>query len=380
MRTHSSEAGFTLAELLVATAISLVVIGTAMMTFKDAVAMTGTASYMADTSLNLRAGVNLLIRDLEGTGRGIPTGGIPIPSGGNAGPVRRPSPPLSNYTFDNINATTISAVTTGSGKGPTIDQQPTDIVTLLMIDPLIDEVLAPAPPVGQPTTRVPLVVSTAGAPLNPTEILANDGSSFALNASKKWLSGDPTNNIPPINKGDLLMFVDANGQYAIQTVTRTDATHAYFDQNTDDPFAFNQRGLATAGTIMQMIPQPIPANTNVTLTVYRLLMYTYYVDPNGGTPRLMRQYNFGTPQALAGVVEDLQLAYDIVDGTVNPTAIDDLPYTANNVTYSANQIRKVSVHIGVRSETMALKPRDYLRTHLSTVVTLRQLAYVDRYK
>jgi len=40
----------------------------------------------------------------------------------------------------------------------------------------------------------------------------------------------------------------------------------------------------------------------------------------------------------------------------------------------------VSVHIGVRSETMALKPRDYLRTHLSTVVSLRQLAYVDRYK
>ena len=70
-------------------------------------------------------------------------------------------------------------------------------------------------------------------------------------------------------------------------------------------------------------------------------MYTYYVDPNNGIPRLMRQYNFNTPQALAGVVEDLQLSYDLVDGTVNPTSIDDLPYTVSGVTYSANQIRKV---------------------------------------
>jgi hypothetical protein len=369
MRTHSSEAGFTLAELLVATAISLVVIGTAMMTFKDAVAMTGTASYMADTSLNLRAGINLIIRDLEATGRGIPTGGIPIPSGGNVS-VMRPSPPLSQYTFDNVNLTTLSAVTTGSGKGPTIDRQPTDMVTLLMVDPLLDEVLAPVPPVGQPKAQVPLILRPAGTP-GTVDVIAADGSSFTLNPSKQWLAGDVTNNIPPVNKGDLLMFYNTSGQYAIQTVTRVDTTHAYFDTNTDDPFGFNQR-TAPGGTIVQILGS--------NLTVRRVLMYTYFVDPSNGTPRLMRQYNFGTPQALAGVVEDLQLQYDIVDGTVNPTAVDDLPYTANNVIYTANQIRKVSVHIGVRSETMALKPRDYLRTHLSTVVSLRQLAYVDRYK
>jgi hypothetical protein len=371
MRTHSSEAGFTLAELLVATTISLVVIGTAMMTFKDAVAMSGTASYMADTSLNLRAGINLLIRDLEGTGRDIPIGGIPIPSGGNAGAVNRPSPPGLAYTFDNINATTISAVTTGSGRGPTIDQQPTDIVTLMSVDPLIDEVLAPPPPPNTPRARVPLVVSPPGAPGNVGDTIAADGSSFTLGPSKIWLAGDLTNNIPPINKGDLLMFVNAFGQYAIQTVTRVDSTHAYFDSNADDQFSFNQRN-AAAGSIVQIL--------GTALTVRRVWMFTYFVDSNNGTPRLMRQYNFGTPQALAGVVEDLQLSYDIVDQSVNPTGVDDLPYTANGVTYSANQIRKVTVHIGVRSETMALKPRDYLRTHLSTVVSLRQLAYVDRYK
>jgi hypothetical protein len=50
------------------------------------------------------------------------------------------------------------------------------------------------------------------------------------------------------------------------------------------------------------------------------------------------------------------------------------------VTYSANQIRKVNVHIGVRSETMSMRVHDYLRSHMSTVVSIRNLAYVDRYK
>jgi hypothetical protein len=94
----------------------------------------------------------------------------------------------------------------------------------------------------------------------------------------------------------------------------------------------------------------------------------------------MRQYDNSTPQALAGVVEDLQLTYDVVDGTVNPTDVADLPYTLNAVPYSANQIRKVTVRIGVRSEVMSMRLHDYLRSNLSTVVSIRNLAFVDRYK
>jgi type II secretory pathway pseudopilin PulG len=368
MRTYQSESGFTLAELLVATTISLVVIGTAMTTFKDAVAMTGSATNMADASLNLRAGINLLVRDLMATGRDIPTGGIPIPTGAGAGPVNRPSPPGLAYVFGTNGATTLSAVTTGFELGPMINNQATDIITVLMHDPLLDEVLAPAT---TPRGHVPLILSPAGSP-GAVDTMAADGASFTLNPSRTWLNGDPTNNIAPPMKGDILMFVNPGGT-AIQTVTRTDSTHVYFDSNSDDLFSFNQRG-AAAGTVMPLIANNSP------ITVYRIWMYTYFVDPNNGTPRLMRQYNFSTPQALAGVVEDLELTYDIVDQSTNPTGVHDLPYSANNVTYSANQIRKVTVHIGVRSETMALKPRDYLRTHLSTVVSLRALAYVDRYK
>jgi prepilin-type N-terminal cleavage/methylation domain-containing protein len=370
MRIHKSEHGFTLMELLASTAIGLVVIGTAMTTFKDSLGMTNTASGIADTTQNLRGGTNLLIHDLVLAGLGIPTGGIPIPSGAGSRPIVRPSPLGLGYNFDNVNATTMTAITTGSNLGPVVDNQQTDIVTLLSIDPILDSCLGG-----------PLSVKPFGTGAGSPEI-AVDGSSIAIVNNNNvrcpdgsggwnggWLTGNSTQ--APIMKGDLLLFTDPNGRNAIQTVTSTDATNAYFAQNANDGFGFNQPA-AAAGSITQLLGSA--------LSVQRVIMYTYYVDPNNGTPRLTRQYNMGTPQALAGVVEDLQLSYDLVDGVTNPTDVSDLPYTVNGVTYSANQIRKVSLHIGVRSETMSLRLHDYLRNHLSTVVSIRNLAYVDRYK
>ena len=363
MRTTTSDAGFSLLELMAATALGLLVIGTAMTTFKDAMGMTNVATNLADASQNLRGGMNLLVRDLTEAGRGIPIGGIPIPSGAAAGPINRPSPPGLAYTFDNVNATTLTAITTGHDKGPAVDhlgRVPTDMITMLTVDPVLDSALNGA-----------LQVQPSGAAGNVPK-LAADGSAFTLTANEAtWITGDPQNGRPAINKGDLLMFMDVNSNAAIQTVTRVQDSTVFFDSNGDDPFSFNQRNV-TAGSITQILGQ--------TLSVQRVTMYTYYVDPGNGAPRLMRQYNNSTPQALAGVVEDLALSFDLVDGSVNPTAVVDLPFTLGAVMYSANQIRKANVHIGVRSETMSMRVHDYLRSHMSTVVSVRNLAYVDRYK
>ncbi len=159
----------------------------------------------------------------------------------------------------------------------------------------------------------------------------------------------------------------------MQTVTSTSGTTIRFAQGASDPFNFNQRSV-TAGSITQILG---PA-----LTVQRVLMITYYVDSTTveGEPHLMRQQNFSTAQALAGVVEQLQLKYDLVDEDANPVDIPDLPVTIGTVTYSANQIRKVTVEVGVRSQTLSPKTHDYLRSYVSTVVSLRNLAFVDRYQ
>jgi hypothetical protein len=235
---------------------------------------------------------------------------------------------------------------------------------MLTIDPILDACLGS-----------PLSVRPAGTPGN-VPVIAVDGSSFDVgnnvgctDGNGGWRIGNSTQ--APVVQGDLLLFTDPNGRNAMQTVTRTDNTIVYFESNASDRFGFNQPG-ASAGSISQILGQA--------LSVQRVVMYTYYVDPNNGTPRLMRRYNMGEAQALAGVVEDLQLTYDLVDGSVNPTNVDDLPYSLNSVTYSANQIRKVGVHIGVRSETMSSRLHDYLRNHLSTVVSIRNLSFVDRYK
>lgn len=348
-RSISSERGFTLVELMIASALTMVVMSVAFRMFADGLALNDAVTRLADSSQNLRAGTNLLVRDLLEAGRNIQVGGIAIPSGAGATAIKRPGPAV--YTFDNATATTLTALTTGEAKGPTIDGQTTDMITIVLDDPFL------APLHIYPSNK-------AGS----FPKLSADGSSFNVGPSAAWIQGDVPNGIAPIKVGDLIYFL--NNGTTIQTVTRVDAANVYFDNN--DPFNFNQRG-AAAGNITQML--------GTEMDIRRVLMFTYYVlEESPGVPRLMRQLNFFPAQALAGVIEDLQLSYDIVDGTFNPTSIPNLPYTANSVTYTANQIRKVNVHVGVRSETLNPRTKDYLRNHLSTVVSIRNLAYVDRYK
>jgi hypothetical protein len=117
--------------------------------------------------------------------------------------------------------------------------------------------------------------------------------------------------------------------------------------------------------------------------VYRVHMLTYHVDntTTPGTPRLVRMLNHYTPpQPLAGVVEDVDISYDLVDGVTNPTNIKSLPYTVGPITYTANQIRKVNLHVGVRSSLRSTEHHDYLHNHMTTVVSIRGLSFSDRYK
>ena len=355
MSTRTSERGFSLLELLLSTSIALVVIGTALAAFMDGVEINDIASQMADSSQNLRSGANLLVRDLMQAGRGIPTGGISIPlASGGATAIRRPSPLGASYFFDNTTSTTLSAVTTGAALGPLVNGRATDIVTLLMVDSILDDFL-----------DQPLQVNVPATPLAP------DGSSFSVGANTGWISGDPLNGRTAVKAGDLILFTNPNGNTAIQTVTRVDASNVYFEANGSDTFNLNQRAVA-AGSITQIL--------GTVLTAQRVLMYTYYVDVSGTAPRLMRKVNHSTGKALVGVVEELALTYDLADGVTNPTNVRDLPYTALGVTYSANLIRKATVKMGVRSETMSVRRRDYTRNQLSTVVSLRNLAFVDRYR
>lgn len=346
-----SDQGFSLVELMVASVITMAVLGITFRTFADALSLNQAVAQVADSSQNLRVGTNLLVRDLMEAGRNIPVGGIAIPSGAGATPIHRPGPDAS-YTFDNVTQTTLNAITTGDARGPSVDGQVTDIVTILLDDSVLG----------------PLNVYPSNNANNVAK-LSVDGTSIAVGPSLSWLHGDATQGIAPIAVGDLIFFSSPVGS-TIQTVTKIGASTISFEAG--DPFNFNQIG-AAAGNITRLL--------GTIMTVRRVFMYTYYVhEDEPGVPRLMRQLAFYPAQAMAGVVEDLQLSYDLVDGVNNPAGVPGLPYVGNGVTYTASQVRKVNVHVGVRSEELNAKTNDYLRTHVSTVVGVRNLAYVDRYK
>lgn len=333
--------GFTLIELMVSTAIVLIVLGGALTAFNNGLSVNDTATEIGDSSQNLRAGADLMVRDLLQAGAGIPTGGIPIPSGSGSTALNRPSPPGESDTFDDTLGV-LPAISPGAGIGPVVDGQTTDMITLLYADSTL------------PLNQTPLAA------------IAGDGSSMTVDA------GTPiTDTDTGIKVGDFIMFSNALGN-ALQMVTRVSGGQTvYFDAG--DPMNLNQRG-ATAGTLLQL--QSGPGSFPPT-TATRIEMITFYVDPTTtpGTPRLVRQVGFGPALALAGVMEDLQISYNLVDGVTNPINIK--APTAPN---TPSQIRMVNLHLGVRSSRQIRQLGDYLRTHLNTQVSLRNLAYVDRYQ
>jgi len=330
------EQGFSAVELLIAVTITLVLMVGALSAFNSSMDLNQKAILMADLEQNLRAGMNMLARDLMGAGWNIPTGGVPIPSGLGAAPVVRPGPPGSNLSFNSVN---LAAVNPGAGLGPVGFGQVTDIVNVLFADSTL---------------------SLGDATL---EAIAFDGSSATVDDSIP-ISGIPNE----IREGDLIAFSNALGN-TLQYVTRVAGQQIFFEQG--DPMNLNQPN-AAQGSITQIRN----AGGFPPTTAMRVWLITYYLDystdPN--SPRLVRRVNNRNGNAVALVLEDLQLTYDLVDGVNNPTDIET-PVPPN----SPNQIRKANLHLSGRSHSKMKNTGEFLRRALTTQVSLRSLSFVDRY-
>lgn len=356
MTSIHSERGFGISEFLVASVITLAVVGVAIQTFDDALKINDATLKLTDAGQNMRSGVNLLVRDLLQAGRDIPTGGIPIPTGDGALDVQRPGPSDSSYAFDNTTLTTLGAVTTGNELGEEVASRATDMITILMGDPFMNPGTITVQPFNNTSTPVPPKLSA-------------DGSTMSMGNQSAWFAGNLAEGVGPIREGDLLLFKTATGS-AMQTVTAVSGNTVSFAAN--DPFNLNQRG-AENGSITDLL--------GTAMSVRRVLMITYFVEEVADDePRLMRALNMWPAQALAGVVEDLQFTYDLVDGTTNPAGVADVPFTAGSDTFTSSQIRKVNLKVGVRSEDKSRSTGDYMRHYVTTVASLRNLAYVAEYK
>src|SRR5438309_9360760 len=145
------KSGFTLVELIVGMAVTMVALAAAVLMFRDSTKANTNVTQASDMSDNMRAGLNLIVQDLIQTGTGIPTGGISIPNTPNAAgcntgaKVKRP-PAVLNLTFNGPNSANVGcnvilpAIEPGNTLGPTVTSPDgtsgpqTDIVTIMYAD------------------------------------------------------------------------------------------------------------------------------------------------------------------------------------------------------------------------------------------------------
>ena len=333
-----TDAGFTVAEMLVAMALTAIVVSAAIETFNRAIGLFDTSRRVSETDETLQAAMSLMVRDFIQTGRGIPLGGVPIPSGAGSTPVVRPGP--GNLSFA-AGLTTLPAISPGSGLGPNVIGVQTDIVTLFYADQTLN------------LSQFPLAAISANGQ--------------TITVSNNTAINGPTG----LRAGDLILFSNAFGN-ALGMVTSLPG-----GQNVvlapGDPLGLNQPN-APQGTILNLQQSP---GVYPPTTATRILMISYYVnnttDPT--LPRLIRQVNAGQPLAIALGAENLQLSYDFIDGVNNPANQKSTP-AAN----SPNQIRKVNLFLATRSLDMNATTHDFFRNSMGTEVGLRSLSYVNRYQ
>ena len=377
-------AGFTLIELMIAMAVTMILLYAAIVAFRDASLTNQVVTQNADMADNLRAGLNLIQTDLQQAGSGIPTGGIPIPYTSNnsttnpCSTIAAPNRPVLNgtTTFPACNST-FPGVEPGQALGPLITAPDasaglpsnpssyTDEVTVFYVDNLgLDSKPINALPTTNPTT--------AGCPNGSLTLSGNTLQAvFDPNCINFTTAGIY------INPGDLIMFSNTLGE-AVLAVTSVSGQTLTFAPG--DPFNLNGRS-ASGGTINQLEANGCGGSnvcfTNTTAT--RVWMVSYYLDNVTSPPyvRLIRQVGFNTPTPVGETMENMQFTYNFVDGNTNPSNQPAVP--AGD---SESQIMAVNVYLAARSSYKIHRGNNalYSRDNLVTQISLRSMAYHNAFQ
>ena len=389
----SKIAGFTLMELMISMGVTMVLLYAAVSVFRDASRSNQIVTQGADMSENLRAGLNMIQLDLQQVGSGSPTGGIPIPFTAPCGTTPRINRPMLNSTttfpYPGANCTsTIPAVEPGNMMGPAITAPDATAGTPVNPNSITDEITMlyadntaglDGRPVNQPATPGP--PANAGCPNGKLQLTGTTlTATFDITCVN--ISSTTAGNLVVINPGDLIMFTNnvGGGSTALLTVTGVSGQTLTFAAG--DAFKLNGR-TETAGTIQQLENGGAacgggPACFPTTLAT-RIWMITYYLDNVTSPPytRLVRQINMNAPTPVGETLENLQFTYNYVDGVTNPSNQPSVP--AGN---SEANIRSVNVYLGARSAHAVQQAGQtiYSRSNLMTQVSLRSLAYVNRYQ
>jgi type II secretory pathway pseudopilin PulG len=355
MRRSSNrpEMGFTMIELLIAVAVTIVIVGGSVMVFTNSAQSSTRSLKYSEIQTEARAALSQITRDLSQAGTGVPLNGIPIPSltAGGANP---------NFACDTTQCYTgadapftqglLYKVTPGNVIGPTISE-PSDAIKLVYVDPTLNW------------------SAVQGA------VVAPNGGSVTMPVGTAPAVNDPAVGITP---GDVMLLQNVYGS-AVGVVTGVAGPVIFFGP---DPLNINQLTAASGNIKALGTPGTNPLTYPAT-QVSRLIMVTYFIQPfagpTGPDARILRQVGTHPPIPIAEHIEDLKFTYDVVDPVTNALTANSLDASLGTPPVSQpNQIRKVNISVtarAVRKEATG----DYLRINLTTSIGPRNLSFRDRY-
>lgn len=348
--------GFTLIELIMATALTVTVVGAAVLVFTHSVQTSNLTLKRSEVQTEARAALSQISRDLSQAGTAVPLNGIAIPSLGTGG--ANPNfacDPSQCYTGVDPAYTQglLYKVTPGYIIGPTISE-PSDAIKITYVDPTLDWSAFQA------------------------ATIAPNGSSLTMPAATTPAVTDPAVGITP---GDVILLQNVYGS-AIGIATAVAGQSITFGA---DPLNINQPG-AAAGNIKSLAT---PASNPVTYPptqVSRLMMVSYFiasfVGPNGPDARLMRQSGAHSAVPVAEHIEDLKFTYDVIDPISSAlTAGSPDTVIGNPAVPQPNQIRKININVtskAVRADLTTAATTQ--RVNLTTSIGPRNLSFRDRYQ
>lgn len=327
MQSQKTQFGFTLVELMVAMAVGLIAMAAMASLFKTGMNTVVLVQQRAETQQNMRAAIDLIVKDVSLAGAGLPTGGVQLPVG-----------IVSKYGCDQ----TLTCYVPN-------DSYPTGNFMYGIIPGFSDGVESSAIIPAAPTAvndSITIVYADYNFPLWEYDLNFVSGSnggevSAAVDAQYTATPPPAINAAGGIQVGDLIMVNGAGGLTAMGEVTKINSTNIWFANV--DPLNINDSSAASGN--LNAIQTVVGTGTSV--TGYRLYAVTYYLMVPGGfqTPRLMRQVNGLTPVPVADDIINLQFTYDVYNSSVTPATLD--PNQANPIGAgeSPNNIQKVNILI-----------------------------------
>jgi prepilin-type N-terminal cleavage/methylation domain-containing protein len=353
---QNSKRGFTLLEAMVSMAIGLVVLAAAASLFKTALNSTMLVTQRAENQQNMRAAVEIMVKDLSMAGAGLPSGGIQLPTGAGATVSRFGCDqtgtchvPAHNYPTGNYMYGILPGYSNGVESNAVIPA-------------------APAPAINDSVTSIYADYNFPLWEYNVTFTTPGNGGSITLAPNATFVPAPPAiNSAGGIQVGDLIMLSNSIGT-AVGEVTGITATVITFANL--DPLNINQSGAATNNIAA--------ISTGTTTIAYRLFAVTYYltVPGAGQTPRLMRQVNGLTPVPVADDIINLQFAFDTYNSTTS--ALDANQANPLGVGESPNNIQKINLI--VMGQSMINNGNKSQNMYLATDVSARNMAFRNRYQ